>query len=149
VQTAHQVSEQLLALGVTADVRVLKYADQRRALEAGQSSFWLARWGCATGDAGELFENGLHSYDPVRRFGLLNRSGFTDPELDRAIEESAGIPDLTRRREALQQLMRMTMERLPWIPLSVDEDVYAVAPGIKWRPRAGGSIRPAEIELEP
>lgn len=39
------------------------------------------------------------------------------------------------------------MLELPWVPLYVDEDVFAMAPGVAWRPRRDGFVLAAEIGL--
>ncbi len=142
---AHEVSRQLRELGVEVEVKVLGEAAYRDALASGASSFWINTWSCTTADAGELFENALHSFDPERRLGLFNRSGYADPELDRAIEETARIAAPDERRAALQAVMRTAMEQLLWIPLAVAPELFVVRRGIGFEPRASGAIRVADL----
>jgi peptide/nickel transport system substrate-binding protein len=143
---AHEVSRQLLDVGIEVEVRVLGEAQYRELLAAGGSSFWIDTWSCATADAGELFENALHSFDPGRRLGLFNRSGHADPALDQAIEASARIAAPNARRIALQAVMRTATDQLLWIPLSVAPELFVVRRGVAFQPRASGAIRISDLE---
>ncbi len=74
-------------------------------------------------DAGELFENALHSRQSGRGLGAFNKSRYLNPALDVAIEKMLVIEDLSRRRVALEGLMAQVMRELVWIPLYTDEAV--------------------------
>lgn len=124
---ARVVAAQLAEVGIRTDVRVLPDPAYFRGLEQHAYSFWLDRWGCTTGDAGELFENAMHSTDPARRLGLFNETGFESPSLDRQIEQAAALPGLLERRLALQALMGRLMHELVWIPLYSDKSIGAVS----------------------
>jgi len=79
--------------------------------------------------------------------GIHNCGDYSNPELDRLIEESAGIDHVGRRRQALESIMERLMEDLVWIPLYVDQDVYAVDRSLAWKPRNDSFILAAEIGL--
>ena len=75
----------------------------------------------------------------------MNYSRYSSPEVDRAIEESAGIPEVARRRQALEWIMEKAMQDLVWVPLYVDQDVYALDRAYAWQPRSDSFILAAEI----
>jgi ABC-type oligopeptide transport system substrate-binding subunit len=79
--------------------------------------------------------------------GVANFSGYSNPGIDRAIERSVLVEPAGRRRQALEDIMARVMEDLPWAPLYVDEDVFALAPGLAWHPRRDGFVLAAEIGL--
>jgi peptide/nickel transport system substrate-binding protein len=145
--TATLVGEQLAAVGIRLEVEVLPEWEYFRALEQGQFSMWLDRWGCTTGDAGELFEGAMHSRDAGRRLGLFNESGYSNAGLDRAIEESVGLDRPLPRQAALQAIMRTLMEELVWIPLHTESDRFGLERCFEWQPRFDLAIRAAEIRL--
>ena len=141
------IREQLAAVGVAVEVRALGDLEHRLALDRGDMSFWLSRWGCATGDAGELLENAMHSLHRPQRLGLYNRTGYNSPALDRAIEDSRDLVSRIERRSALQALMRsITADRL-WLPLYTDQEAYVLDRSFSWRPRYTASIRVAEVSV--
>jgi peptide/nickel transport system substrate-binding protein len=81
----------------------------------------------------------------------LNGADYTDPTLDRLLEESAEIVDPDLRAEKLQLLNRIAMEeKIAVIPLHYQEDSYAVykGRGIKFTPRADTWIVFKEISIE-
>lgn len=109
------------------------------------TSLHLSRYGCPTGDASDILDNALHSKDPSRHLGIYNDSGYSNPEVERAIEESAGIDSVTQRRKALERIMALLVEDLVWVPLYVDQDVYALDSAYSWQPRSDSFILAAEI----
>jgi peptide/nickel transport system substrate-binding protein len=98
-------------------------------------SFMLGSMGCPTGDASDVLDNALHSVENGKRFGTLNYGSYANPEVDRAIEQSAEIQDMDLRRDAIQNVMKLVMDDLPWIPVYIDQDVYALHKDLRWKPR--------------
>lgn len=144
---AREVRTQLAEVGIELDVHELgesEFLDRARRLEF---PLYLSRLGAVTGDATNLLENGLHTVDTAHGMGVANFGGYSNPEIDRAIEESALAEGPGPRRAALEQIMQRLMVELPWAPLYVDEDVFAMAPGLAWRPRRDGFVLAAEIGL--
>jgi peptide/nickel transport system substrate-binding protein len=144
---AEQVKQQLAPVGIELDVQVFddnEFLDRARRLEF---ALYLSRLAAVTGDATNLLENGLHTVDRERGMGVANFSGYSNPEIDRAIEQSTLIAQLGPRRQAIEAIMSRLMEDLPWAPLYVDEDVFALAPGLAWQPRRDGFVLGAEIGL--
>ncbi|MCM2256740.1 MAG: ABC transporter substrate-binding protein [Vicinamibacteria bacterium] len=110
-----------------------------------ETAMWMSRRGSVTGDASEFLESVAHTPDTARRLGGDNYGGYSDPELDRAIEEAALVQTETERLLLLQQLVGRVARDLAWIPLYVDQDGYALDRSLTWRPRADTYIRIAEI----
>ena len=108
-------------------------------------SLYVSRFGCVTGDASEVIENGVHSPDVARQMGLHNYGGYSNAELDRLIEESVGIEPASARRHALEDLMARLMEDLPWIPLYFGQDVYVMDRALTWTPRYDSFLLAAEV----
>jgi peptide/nickel transport system substrate-binding protein len=144
---AEQVKEQLAPIGIVLDVEAFddnEFLDRARRLEF---ALFVSRLAAVTGDATNLLENGLHTVQPERGMGVANFSGYSNREIDVAIEESVLLESPGPRRQALERIMRRLMEDLPWAPLYVDEDVFALAPGLAWTPRRDGFVLGAEIGL--
>jgi peptide/nickel transport system substrate-binding protein len=135
---ARNVQMQLARIGIRADLRVEADRDFFTRANAGVASFHVSRFGCTTGDISDILDNVLHTPDPTRHFGIHNWVGYSNPTVDREIEESAGIYDVSARREVLQQIVSRAMADLVWIPLYVDEDIFAIDPALSWRPRNDG-----------
>jgi peptide/nickel transport system substrate-binding protein len=142
---AREVARQLARVQIRARIRVhsdLEFAsvENRRAM-----AFFLDRFGCATGDASDILDNVVHTADPARHYGIFNTVGYSNPALDRLIEESGTIADPTPRRALLQTVVGKAMQDLVLIPLYADEDIYAMDRSLAWRPRNDGMVLAAEV----
>jgi peptide/nickel transport system substrate-binding protein len=144
---AEQVKQQLAPIGIDLDVQAYddnEFLDRARRLEF---ALYVSRLAAVTGDATNLLENGLHTIDPERGMGVANFSGYSNREIDHAIEESVLLASPGPRRQALEAIMGKLMDDLPWAPLYVDEDVFALSSDLQWTPRRDGFVLAAEISL--
>ncbi|HKB70814.1 MAG TPA: ABC transporter substrate-binding protein [Thermoanaerobaculia bacterium] len=139
------VAAQLRDVGIRVDVRVVSDPDFFAIANAGRSPLHLSRFGCLTGDISDILDNVLHSLDSERHFGIHNYVGYSNPDVDRAIEASAEMQGINARRDALQNVEKTLMDDLVWIPLYVDDDDYAVDRRLSWQPRNDGLILAPEI----
>lgn len=144
-EAAVDVRDQLEQIGIHLDLQVLSDAKLFDMLDHRQSSLFLSRFGCPTGDASDILDNSLHSVDVARHFGRHNYGDYSNPEMDREIEASAQTQDLEKRRAMLQHIMSIFMEDLVWIPLYIDQDVYAVDRRLQWQPRNDSFVLAWEI----
>jgi peptide/nickel transport system substrate-binding protein len=93
----------------------------------GKLPFYLIGWFDGTFDMGRTYYKLAHSRDKERGFGELNGASYSDPEIDALIESTAGMLDAKVREKALQDLNKMAMvDKITWIPLHYQMDVYAV-----------------------
>lgn len=116
-------------------------------IDKGLSDFHLTGWICSSGDSAELFESSLHTREPGGGLGRDNGTGYSNPELDRLIEQIIQTIDPTQRVELEKHAMAVAMEDLPYLPLFVQEDRYALTPEVIWEPRADGEIWLPDVRL--
>jgi peptide/nickel transport system substrate-binding protein len=144
-QTGTLLKEQLQRIGIRVELKPIPDQQFFASLDAGDFSFFLSRVGATVGDASDILEPQLHTKDSARHLGVRNYITYGNPQVDRAIEESAGLLKLEERRSVLQDIMSMLMEDLPWIPLYIDQDVYALQESYVWRPRPDSYVLAYEI----
>ncbi len=137
---------QLEEAGLRGTLRVSPWPELYPRLARGEVEVYLGAWQCSSGDASDLFDHKLHSYEPGLGYGDSN--GYHNPELDAQIEASGEIFTMAERRRALEDVMRRAMADLPLVPLIVPYDAWAVRSGIDWRPRLGGLILVSEIRRQ-
>ncbi|MEW6364835.1 MAG: ABC transporter substrate-binding protein [Acidobacteriota bacterium] len=145
--TADLVRQQLAPVGIRVEVKLMQDPEFFDALNNHDASFFLSRFGCATGDASDVLEACIHSPDPVGRYGGSNYGRYRNPTIDRAIEDCAKAIDPQERKRSMQEIMRALVEDLPWIPLYADMDLYAISNAYSWQPRCDGSVLAQEIAL--
>jgi peptide/nickel transport system substrate-binding protein len=109
-------------------------------IDTGRSALHLTGWICSSGDSAELFESSLHTRRADSELGRDNGTGYSNPRLDAIIEQISSTMDPARRVSLEQRAMAVAMADLPYIPLLIAEDRYAMTPEIQWEPRADGEI---------
>ena len=74
-------------------------------------------------------------YDQYFRTGTTRRTTYSNPELDKLIEEQQKTADQKKRIAILQKAGQMIMEEAPFIPLYNLADIYGVARNLVWKMR--------------
>ncbi len=144
-ETGELIRDQLAKIGIRIQLQVLPDTEFFARLDKKDVSFFLSRVGATVGDASDVLEPQIHSFDNSRHYGVRNYSGYTNEMVDRQIEDSAEILKVDDRREALQSIMSTLMTDLPWIPLYIDQDVYALEDSFSWQPRHDSFVFAYEI----
>lgn len=133
-ETARLVAPMLEEAGIRVRLVLQTDAEYFESINARRATFFLSRWGCPAGDASDLLDNVVYSR-VATRFGGRPEGLYANPALDLLLEESATVLDMSRRRSVLQSVLRLLAEDRAWIPLYVDEEVFAVRSGLAWVPR--------------
>ncbi len=144
-EAAVLVAEMLGRVGIRARVESLSEPEWFRAMNERRFSLTLSRYGCPTGDASDLFENLLHSWDPGRNLGQANYTRYSNPDVDRLVGEAARTQEMSRRQVLLVEATARVMEDLPVVPLYIDQDLYAFRTGVEWKPRNDNFLIASEI----
>jgi peptide/nickel transport system substrate-binding protein len=74
-------------------------------------------------------------YDQYFRTGTTKRCNYSNPELDKLIEEQQRTPETKKRVALLQQAGRILMEDVPFVPLYNLADIYGAAKNLVWKKR--------------
>ncbi|HET9793404.1 MAG TPA: ABC transporter substrate-binding protein [Thermoanaerobaculia bacterium] len=116
-------------------------------IDKGVSQFHLTGWVCTSGESAELFESSLHTRGSAGALGRDNGTGYSNPELDRLIEQLVATIDPGARVDLEKRAMAIAVADLPYIPLYVQEDRYVLTTDVAWEPRADGEIFLPEVRL--
>ncbi len=146
--TGPLVQLQLEQIGIKLQLKSLPDKEFFQDLRSGQFCMYVNRFGSPTGDASDALESALHTVDPGKHFGVLNYGRYSNPLLDAAIEESASIQNLDRRKKRLQEIMKMLVEDVVWVPLYVDQDIYIYDPKYIFQPRMDSLLKVSEISIK-
>jgi peptide/nickel transport system substrate-binding protein len=140
---AGQLARVDIRVEVDARPKTIFFEDENQ----GRCSFFLIGWANSNGDASGTFEFLLHTPDPVRQVGGANDStAYSNPELDRLIDEAARTVDRDAREELLHRAMRVAVEDLPHIPLHYQVDLYGMSRDLEWYPRQDRRLRAFEMK---
>jgi peptide/nickel transport system substrate-binding protein len=135
---AEAVARYLAKVGIKATLDVKPKSIFFDEVFKGLLEFYLIGWFDGTFDMGRTYSKIAHSRDEEKGYGGLNGAAYSDPEIDALLESTFDIVDPAERARALQKLNQMAMEdKIVWIPLHYQEDLYAIqkGKGIKFDPR--------------
>ena len=68
------------------------------AQQKGEFSLWMSGWGTLTGEASYTYGSLVHTADPQIGLGAFNKQGYSNPEVDKLLQEGARTMDDTKRR---------------------------------------------------
>ncbi|MDJ0780835.1 MAG: ABC transporter substrate-binding protein [Desulfosarcinaceae bacterium] len=110
--------------------------------------FYLIGWFDGSFDFGRSAEKLLHTPDADKGMGAYNGALYSKTAMDAAIIASSSIIDRAEREKALQEINRMSVEDVAWIPLHYQQDIFAVVKGknIQFTPRSDRWIVVKEIQ---
>jgi peptide/nickel transport system substrate-binding protein len=145
--TVREVIRELGLAGIRVSRRYWAKEEFFDRIDKGLSDFHLTGWICSSGESAELFESSLHTREPGGGLGRDNGTGYSNPQLDRLIEQIIQTIDPAQRVELEKHAMAIAMEDLPYIPLYVQEDRYVLTPEVVWEPRADGEIWLPDVRL--
>ena len=137
------IRENLAEVGVNVIVSYLEIPDFIDSIDNGKADFYFMGFKSELGDSSELLETTLHSEGEYSTFGYENAN--VDYLIDTASEEL----DPGKRREVLQEAMRVVVEDdVVGVPLFEYETVFSFVDEIDFSPRIDGLIYFDEINLK-
>jgi peptide/nickel transport system substrate-binding protein len=137
--------EMLGNIGIVMDVKTLDWSEMLEAMK-GHLPFYLAAWQFDDGDAWTFLRDCLFTRSPELGYGTFN-AGYSNPVVDRLIEEHDRVFDGAKRRQASDTLMRLLNDDAPLVPLYLPQNLYGVSERVVWRPRIDGNLFAAEMSL--
>ncbi|MEA3544087.1 MAG: ABC transporter substrate-binding protein [Thermodesulfobacteriota bacterium] len=100
------------------------------------SSFNLIGWANSDGDASSYLDACVHTTDKEKGYGRYNGGRYSNPEVDRLIEESDVMIDQVKRLELMKKAQKIALhEDQNIIPLHYQVDLYAFNDKITFKPR--------------
>jgi peptide/nickel transport system substrate-binding protein len=143
------LAAQLTAVGIPVDPRGRPWSEMYPRLYSGEVSLYVGGWITASGDASELLDSKVHTRDPETGYGDANSNGYSNPELDRLIEQAGAVREPLERRRLLEECLRRMMDDPVFVPLYAPYDLYAAVADLRWQPRADGNLPLASMQWEP
>jgi peptide/nickel transport system substrate-binding protein len=76
----------------------------------------------------------IHTNDPSKSLGVYNGLHYSNPTIDRVIEQALATANIPRRTELLAQAMKLTMDDFAIIPLYLQNVTVATRKSLYYRP---------------
>lgn len=134
---AHQLGES----GIKVELVPQEYPVYwgREGVNGGKLPFYYA--GRSAYDADTFYDQYFHT-------GVTKRTNYSNPELDKLIEEEQRTGDHKKRVAVLQQAGRVIMEDAPVVPLYTLAEIYGLARNIIWKGNPNNEIIVADMKIK-
>ena len=132
---AQAIAQFYSRVGIEAKVQTMPasvYFTRATKLEFG---YMLLGWGTESGEQGSSLRSLLATYDPAKGMGVTNRARYSNPELDRLIEEAMSTLDDRKREALIRQAAELAMGDTALIPIHYEVSTWATAAGFRYTPR--------------
>ena len=113
---------------------------------AGRQEFsaHLIGWG-SNPEGSHPLRNLSATWSRERGWGASNRGRYSNPELDRMIEQALAELDDAKREKILIDAQRLAMEDVALIPLHIQTNIWAMRRGLAHTPRADELTRAQDV----
>ncbi|HEY7167319.1 MAG TPA: ABC transporter substrate-binding protein [Candidatus Binatia bacterium] len=120
------------------------------------SQEWALFWGPEGVNGGKLpfYYNNRGSlsdadtfYDQYFRTGTTKRCNYSNPELDKLIDEEQKIPDTKKRIAILQRVGKIIMDDAPFVPLYNLASIYGSAKNLVWKMRPDEKVMGWDMKI--
>ena len=134
---AHQLNES----GIKAELVPQEYPIYwgRDGVNGGKLPFYYA--GRSAYDADTFYDQYFHT-------GVTKRTGYSNPEFDKLVEEEQRTGDPKKRVAVLQQAGRIIIEDAPIVPLYTLAEIYGVARNIVWKGNPNNEIIVSDMKIK-
>jgi peptide/nickel transport system substrate-binding protein len=123
------MQQQLREVGIALDIRSFEFATFYSDVSKGAFQLYSLRWIGYTNQDPDIFEDAFHSasFAPKR----ANRGYYSNPEVDRLLEEGRRTLDQPRRKRIYAEVQRILARDLPYIDLFYLDNVLVHTPRVK------------------
>ncbi len=142
---ADVLARQLAEAGFRVRLRESPWPDLYRRLRLGEVGFYFGGIVSPSAEASDVLDGYVHSRDEARGYGMSNHARYANARVDELVESASATLDLVRRRELLQEAMRVAMRDLRFVPVSGLYQVYGVRKEVRFVPRLDLKLLGQEI----
>jgi len=138
---AEAVAQMFTRVGVETKVETMPSSVYFKRASTGadgkpEFSFMLLGWGAGTGEVSSPLKSLVATYDKSKGLGAVNRGRYSNPELDKTIQQALATVDDAKRGELLAKASEIVIEDVAVIVSHYQLNTWAARKGLKYTPRA-------------
>lgn len=142
---AQAIAQMLTKVGIKTEVNTMPKAVYFGKASALEFSLMLVGWATDTGEHSNCVKSLLHTFDKDGGYGKSNRGRYSNPEVDRLLEEALVTVDPEKHNELLVKSVEIGMNDLGIIPIHFQVSVWGTKKGLTYNGRTDGYTLPHEI----
>ena len=120
------LAQQWSRIGVKANPNAVTGTVFFPASTRGEYSLQMSGWGTLTGEAAYTYGAMIHGPDPSVGLGNFNRSGYSNPEVNKLLLDGSRTLDDAKRREMFARAAEISMNDRPMLPIVMPQTVWAM-----------------------
>ncbi|MEO0190062.1 MAG: ABC transporter substrate-binding protein [candidate division WOR-3 bacterium] len=145
---ASKIGGYLHAIGIDVKETALDIEEFWRVVEERKFDFILISSLVTNLDGlGGMIAPFFYTFNPDKRTGLMNRSGFSKPIVDSLIDLAFKTEDLEQRLNLIKEIQIVLLNDMPAVPIVWEPRLYGISKDIEFKPRIDQTIRLKEIEF--
>ena len=130
------ISQMFTRIGVITQPDAMPWSRFAQISSQSNFSMILFGWGSVTGETGDSLTALLATSNPKTGVGTRNNGGYSNPTLDRLIDEAQSTVEPAKRAILLGQACKIAMEHVALIPLHYEKASWAMTQAITYTPEA-------------
>ncbi|MAA97516.1 MAG: ABC transporter substrate-binding protein [Stappia sp.] len=137
---AEAIAQMLTRVGIKTQVETMPRSVYFTRASTGadglpEFSLILVGWGAGSGEASSPLRALIATFDKEKGMGTANRGRYSNPEVDKVIEEALAEVDDEKRADLLAKATELAIEDLAIIPIHYQVNTWASRKGLKYIPR--------------
>lgn len=132
VRIGQAIATDLRRIGIQVEINSIPMATLLELRKKKDTSFYMTGWGVPSLDASGALDYLVHTENSEAGYGGENTAGYSNPEVDKMIEESGQFMHPDERRQLLQGAMKLAMEDCAYVPLYVENNVTAFSDSLSY-----------------
>jgi peptide/nickel transport system substrate-binding protein len=142
------IAQMLTAIGIQVEANAQPGAVYFPANTRGDYSLTMSGWGTLTGEANYTLSSLVHTNEPAKKLGAFNIRGYSNPALDKLIEQAGVEMDAAKREQYLKDANALVASDRPNLSIASIVSAWGMKKTITIVPRSDEdtlamNIRPA------
>jgi peptide/nickel transport system substrate-binding protein len=146
-QIAQAVAQMLTRVGIKTSVDASTASTFFTRRNKYEFSLYLAGWGADSGEMSNSLVALVSTPNPTTGRGHTNRGRYSNPEVDKLVEEAQRTVDDGKREALLRQASKLAMSDFAVIPLHFEVTPWAFKKGLTYKARIDQYTLATEVRL--
>ncbi|MCH8620524.1 ABC transporter substrate-binding protein [Undibacterium sp. TS12] len=146
-QIVQAIAQMLSAVGIKAKVNLMTSSVFYSKKNEGSLGFYMGGWLAATGEMSYSLRSLVATKDKEKGYGNANPNKYSNPALDKLLDEALLTRDDMKRHDILQRASNLAMDDFAVIPLHYEVNLWAMKKNIDYKGRWDRETHVPEITL--
>ncbi len=143
------IAQMYSRIGLDVKVETVPPANYFTRATKGEFGYMLLGWGTESNEQGSALRSLLATYDPDKGMGVTNRARYSNPAMDKVLQQALSTLDDKKREGLIQQAAEIAMGDTALIPIHFEVSTWATTKNMRYNARVdqytlAGDLKPAK-----